>query len=188
MDLETAGKLIGFGVAVWPTIRYVVRPTHRFIRRVSDGLNHVENMATWLGPNGGKSLGDQIRRGVSLAETTSVRMDYLCDRDDAAIFECRPDGANVRINETFTTQFGYSPDDMLGQRWVRMVHPHDRDRVMTEWQHAIDDQRLFESSYRVYTRAGVELRVRAIAEPRFVPGTAQLHRWMGRIVIERAEA
>ncbi|MEO8481078.1 MAG: PAS domain-containing protein, partial [Acidobacteriota bacterium] len=138
-------------------------------------------------PNGGSSLYDKITSTELRTLTIAARTDWLCDQLDRPNFECAADGANVRINASFTTQFGYSPAEMLGQRWVRMIHDDDRERVMNEWAHAIDDRRMFESSYRAKTRAGVVMRVRVIAEPQPHPTTGAILRWLGRIEIVKSE-
>ncbi len=171
----------GLVLSAFPANKYIVQPIRLGISKVALAIDRVEEVSKLLGKNGGESLGDMIRSTDSRTQLGWSRMDYLCDQLDRPVFECAPDGSNVRINSAFTNHFGYSPAEMLAQKWVRMIHIDDRDRVMTEWAHAISDGRIFECIYRCTTRGGVIVRVRAIAEPCFHITTGKLIRWMGRI-------
>ena len=186
----------GEAIAAWLTVagvvlavgrRYVWRPCYRGVVKVRTALQQVETMHTALGPNGGKSLGDNIRAIDARTQVTDARIDLLLDLQDALIFECAPTGENVRINESFTRMFGYSPAEMLGKRWIRILHPDDRERFMEEWAHAIDDKRVFRSQARYVTRAGVVVEVEVIAEPHPHALTGDILRWRGRVVPLAAE-
>ena len=184
-DLDLSMKWLAMTAGVWPGFRFVVRPTiakvremRAFVRRIDGALGHVDAMATWLGPNGGHSLGDLIRH-------SSVRLDWLIDQYKRPVFEFGPDGSNVRINDEFTSQFGYGAVDMLGQRWKNFIHHDDREHVMREWAHALRDQRLFEHAFRAVTRGGVVIQVRVVIEPQVHGTTGVILRWIG--FIERVQ-
>jgi PAS domain S-box-containing protein len=185
--LASLAVIGGFVASVWAFSKKPWLLARAWVKKAEDTIAKVDVMSKALGPNGGASLYDKITATEERSQLTGVRTDWLCDQLDRPSFECAPDGANVRINSSFTNQFGYSAAEMLGQRWVRMVLGDDRDRVMTEWTHAIDDQRMFESTYRAITRAGVAMRVRVVAEPQPHPQTGKVIRWLGRIEIVKSE-
>ncbi len=188
-DVIAAIASIGVAVgAVWALFKKPWVAVRAWLKKTDDGLTQVYVMSQALGPNGGSSLYDKITSTEQRSQVTGARVDWLCDQLDRPNYECAPDGANVRINASFTTQFGYSPSEMLGQRWVRLIHPTDRERVMAEWEHAIGDKRMFESQFRAQTRHGVTLHVRAVAEPQPHPTTGVILRWLGRIEIVKSEA
>lgn len=180
LSMEQVSTLVGIAVAAWPVAKYVVKPISRSIR-------NIDEMSKLLGSNGGESLGDKIRQTALISKESRVRVDWLCDQLDRPVFECSPTGLNVRINDRFTDKFGYSPDEMLGQRWIRMVHPEDQDSVRAGWQRAIAETRMFDMTYRCVTRQGFVLRVRVVTEPNFDALTGDLVRWMGRIEIAGKE-
>src|SRR5690349_16007346 len=72
-----------------------------------------------LSDNGGTSLKDIVR-------TTSARLDSLFDQIEQPLFECAPNGDNVRINSAFTKVFGWMPEQMLAKRWIQILHDDDR--------------------------------------------------------------
>lgn len=190
MTAETMWLVMSIGGGLWAGVvaffRYVVRPCRRAIGKGRTLVAQVEQMHTSLGTNGGSTLADVIRQTHGLAQVSDARLDLYLDLVDRPLFECSADGANVRINDAFTKAFGYSPAEMLGQRWIRILHPDDRDDYIDEWREAIRDMRAFQTTARYISRAGVVLEVHVVIEPR-ISTTPPLNviRWLGRVEVLR---
>lgn len=183
------GVLATAALAVWSVTKKPWVAVRAWLKKTDDAIAKVSVMSAALGPNGGSSLYDKITATEARSQISGVRIDWLFDQFDRPIFEFAPDGTNVRINAAFANQFGYAPADMLGQKWVGMIHPEDRERVMTEWEHALADQRMFESQYRAVTRnRALTMVVRVIAEPQPHPKTGEILRWLGRVEIVKTGA
>lgn len=50
------------------------------------------------------------------------------------------------------------------ERWLSLIHPDDVDRVLAEWQQAVDGQGLFESEFRIVHPDGAVRHIRGQAE------------------------
>lgn len=86
------------------------------------------------------------------------------------------------ISPQIEAVLGYAPEEWLADPglWVKLLHPDDQDRVLTEVQGSRPDSHgvLFRSEYRIFTRKGAVLWLRdeAIAvrndqgEPEFLQG------------------
>ncbi len=188
MTPETLWTWMSIGAGGFAAVRYVAMPCRRGLKRITGAMTSVDQLVTqvgqvhqFLGPNGGKSLGDLIRKIDGRTQVSDARIDLLTDLLDRPVFECAPTGENVRVNEAFTKVFGWSPADMFGQRWVRILHPDDRQGYMEEWARAVKDMRAFSFRARYLTRSGVELHVQIFCEPNFDEATRQVLRWLGRV-------
>jgi PAS domain S-box-containing protein len=181
--IAAVAPALGASLAAWRFfIRpRIVKPAHAFAKRLVATLDKVDEMSVSFGANGGKSLADMIRSTHRDTAITGIRVSWLLDQTDRPMFEQAPDGRNLRINSKFTDAFGYGAVEMLGQQWIRLIHEADRPGFMREWDHALEDVRLFEATVRVVTRSRATQQARIILEPRLHEVTGELLRWLGRI-------
>ena len=190
MTAEAVVTWMSIAGGAFAAFRWVYRPCRdsvRVVRREYAQLQHrmrkVDEMHEALGENGGKSLGDIVRKTYGMTQVTDARIDLVTDLLDRALFEAGPDGKNVRVNDAFTRAFGWTASEMQGQRWVRILHPDDRERYQEEWDAAVLEMRAFRTRARYLTRGDVVLHVEVFAEPRFDETTRQVIRWLGRVEV-----
>lgn len=83
---------------------------------------------------------------------------------------------------------GQSPEQIRNQGWAAAIHPEDRERVLAEWSACFQEDRAFETTYRLRYADGVHRRVLVRGTPvRRESGKAV--EWLGVIQeIWRAEA
>jgi PAS domain S-box-containing protein len=163
-------------------------------RAVSTAMTQVDTMAKALGPNGGASLADEIRKqGVEQTKQgiaqirTAVAVDALCDVIEKSIFQTDAQGHWLRVNRTFAAVFGYTPMDVMGMGWVACIHHEDRDGFLQEWKFAIADRRPFRRAVRMVTRAGTTHAVIVHANPTL--GNPDIHLgWFGTVEMVSARA
>jgi PAS domain S-box-containing protein len=61
----------------------------------------------------------------------------LASHAPVGIFQTGPNGDNVFVNDSWTAMAGLTPDEAHGAGWTNAVHPDDRERVMSNWQSAV---------------------------------------------------
>jgi PAS domain S-box-containing protein len=49
---------------------------------------------------------------------------------------------------------GQTPEEYLGNGWLDVIHPEDRDRVERAWRECVGNGKIFDNRYRVRTRGG----------------------------------
>jgi PAS domain S-box-containing protein len=76
------------------------------------------------------------------------RFRRLATRAPVGIFETDSRGDCLFVNERWCELAGLSPNEAVGQGWVRALHPDDRERVFAEWYDAARTNQEFESEYR----------------------------------------
>jgi PAS domain S-box-containing protein len=171
-----AAGAVGWGVTRG---RHRYRQARAFFDRVNGGLAKVDVMATALGPNGGASLADAIRRLERNAKRAEARAAAVTYASGQAIWEADETGAFLVVNRAFEQLTGADSYDVAGRQWIGLLHPDCRDRVVREWLHAVADQRRF-ATEAVLDVAGVTRRVEFQAEPmRTVDG--EVIGWLGRV-------
>lgn len=146
--------------AVYAAWRYVLRPRvyepihalHLRIETALDSIAHVEpivkEMSRNIGPNGGKSLIDNVRQ-------LSARMNLLVDDLPWPTFEASGTGHNTRVNHMFERTFGYSASDLAGNGWKVLLHPDDAHEYFEAWAMSVADIRSFTYPF---PNSGGELR------------------------------
>jgi PAS domain S-box-containing protein len=173
-------SLIGLGMRLW---KRVVKPSVRFVRRVNTALVTVEAISKNLGPNGGKSLYDKIESYGHSQRLSEARLSAVIDVVvDYAQFEADSNGHFTRVNTAFERLIETSTADMVGNGWINVILPQDREHFVKDWQHAVRDCRAFHSSGRFVTQRGlVTFVARCKAEP-VLDSTGKVIGWMGAVV------
>jgi len=105
----------------------------------------IENELT---PHGGSSLRDAITRveQMTIGTRAHVRLQYQMNLTPT--FEIAADGKVTWINRAYVEEFGLGLDDISGNKWLSQIHPDDRERVMREYNHIIEDKRQGNIKYR----------------------------------------
>jgi PAS domain S-box-containing protein len=65
----------------------------------------------------------------------------LAQISPAAIFRADVQGACTYANQRCAESAGRPVADLLGEGWLRVMHPEDRDRVLAEWRHDMSERR-----------------------------------------------
>ena len=191
--LLTAGALAAAISAIGALVLAIYVTAKKPWTVVKRVIKQVDTMNTALGPNGGSSLADeirkqgkeQIRQGVAL-HTTAATVAAISDLIEKPVFQTDDKGHWLRVNRQFGLTFGYPVSDMLGLGWVSLIDETDRDLFMRDWDYAIRDRRAFRRQVRVVTRDGVPLVVTIVANPTIGSpevGLMGLIGWLGVIDI-----
>ncbi|RYD48105.1 MAG: PAS domain S-box protein, partial [Verrucomicrobiaceae bacterium] len=66
------------------------------------------------------------------------RFRILTDNAPVGIFLCSADGQSLFVNRAWSIMAGMSSETALGSGWTAALHPEDRQRVIKDWDHAVD--------------------------------------------------
>jgi PAS domain S-box-containing protein len=70
------------------------------------------------------------------------------------VWTSRPSGINEFSNKRFYEFCGVDPADDNGRMWETMIHPDDRERVVTLWKKALQDGTVYNTEYRLPSKTG----------------------------------
>lgn len=147
--LWVCGVVIALGGAVavvWPVSLRVVRLGRALSnngRRVVAAVSIVERE---LQPNGGGSLRDMVQRIDWRVGAADAWNRALVEHHGLPVWEADASGEWMWCSRGLCLMFGAGTDRLYGMGWVSLISPDDRDRVVTEWRHAIADRRDFRVS------------------------------------------
>src|SRR5262249_53180881 len=108
---------------------------------------------------------DRQQELIDQAERLAQRLATIFDHSPIGIFETDPAGRCAFVNRRWTEITGVSLADTEQLGWMTGVHTDDRERVESEWLHAIERDRQLALECR-WVRPGGELRwvaARAVA-------------------------
>jgi PAS domain S-box-containing protein len=83
---------------------------------------------------------------MTIGTRAHVRLQY--QMNPTPTFEIATDGKVVWVNRAYIEEYGLGIDDISGNKWLSTIHPDDRERVMREYNHIIEDKRQGSIQYR----------------------------------------
>jgi len=111
-----------------------------------------------------------------LAETalreSEARFRTMANSAPSPVWVTRPEGGIEFVNEAFAEFFGLGPSDLMGEVWVSMLHPDDRERIveLSLRERATGEPYEFEAQFR--NGDGEYRWVHARCRPRSAPDGA----------------
>lgn len=144
------GALASFGAFlkwIWPLLRQGYRNImeHSKIQGQLHQLDKkIENLLVETKPNGGSSLRDSLSRIEHNVELQNERLRAMLVDSDEMCFEANAEGHVIWVNRTILRKVGRTPIEVLGQGWVNIIAPVNRDKVVDKWLEAIEHEREFD--------------------------------------------
>jgi len=123
-------------------------------------------------------------RAQALQESEQ-RYRFLADSVPVMVWTARPDGSVDFVNHRWRDYFRAPDDEIEGDAWIAVVHPEDRERVMTHWRRCLADQTPYALEYRLRRHDGVHRWHLCVAHPETVDGV--LRAWVGGVVDVHAQ-
>lgn len=155
----------------WAAVR-LLRTARTVHATWHDQCARLARIDTSLGPNGGKSVVDRLQRiedgqHSAAAEIAWMRARIDADQRTAAdpILELDATGHVTVVNRACEALIDRGAGDVIGRGLIGVVHPEDRDRVVREWLHAVEDHRWSEIALRLLRRDGTAISARMYSEP-----------------------
>jgi PAS domain S-box-containing protein len=110
-----------------------------------------------------------------------LHLERLAQRAPVGLGRANAQGLLVYVNDQWSEITGLSLDQAIGTKWTAAVHPDDRDRILKAWQQAVDEDRGFDTEFRVRRPDGEVRWVVGHARPA-EPGHAKACGWVGALV------
>lgn len=162
---ESIATLSGAAAALYHFVLREAGSVRRFFVRAIETMDKVETISKALGPNGGSSLADSIRRQEGLLRLTSARVTAVQDASARPSFEADLRGELIAANTAMVELLGRQTVDLLGKGFLSAVIDADRDKFEHEWFRAVTDARTFDMTIRCEVDGGSIAKVRIIARP-----------------------
>lgn len=137
-----------------------IKPVLAALEQYHTLCDKVDTIFDEMTPNGGTSIKDRIERmdtGLSLVQ--EIQQAMAADTE-AVLFRTDPNGDCVWVNRTYTRTVGRDLSEILGHGWQNAIAQVDRERVVTEWYKAVEENREFILDYNFETPEGEKTLVR----------------------------
>ena len=125
-----------------------------FLTRAEPIRNSAGAILRWFGTN--TDVTEQRETAEALARS-EARFRTISDALPGMLFVTDPVGSNIYVNEGFRSYTGRSMEELLGDRWIDVLHPDDRERAHEIWKGAVKAQNIYMAEYR-FRRADGEYR------------------------------
>lgn len=127
-----------------------------------DSLSQVSKYE--LGRNGGGSTKDIVVKTYNICREFQERDEVNFYLDSQPKFECDANGYTVKLNKKLISLLGVSEEEALGYGWVARLIESDRQRVLREWQEAVQTNSEFSSVYTFINKTtGARTKVKGVA-------------------------
>lgn len=172
--VEYVAKSVGFwGVilgAIVAFVKKIVIPVWKFFKEYHDhkallikGNENIDAILKELRPNGGSSLKDQISRIENNIELLDIKVASVALATNVGYWKSDSRGHVVEVGRSLCIILGRTESEIIGNNWINIVHPEDRDRVKEEWDSSVADSRNFELVYRMVKSDGSIQKVKGVA-------------------------
>jgi PAS domain S-box-containing protein len=104
----------------------------------------------------GKIIGaSTIARNITYEKSARERLQaseelfrLLTTHAPVGIFLTNANGDCEFVNKKWTEFAGISADEAMGQGWIQVLHPEDKERIFKEWYKSAKEKRPFKATYR----------------------------------------
>lgn len=119
------------------------------------------------------TIGFEVTRQVIIRkqiEESEQRFRTMAEGTDVLIAVRNEDGKATYFNKTWTDLTGRMPDELLEYGWLTLVHPDDREKMISSSNAAFKERRPHSSEFRILARDGDYRWLLSQVQPRFQPG------------------
>jgi PAS domain S-box-containing protein len=182
-----AGDPVPFGAhdagAIAVAVCIVIKAAYFYGRNLGAAHKAIQSQVRQL-PNGpmlaplmtpvreaNETMAALVQAGRHLSERTASlrfseeRFRGLVEDAPVGIFRTGGDGRYSYVNARWTAIVGSTPDQLLGDAWLDLVHPDDRGQVLNGWRDALAAQAPFMQEYRCVAPDGRTIWVQCHAVP-----------------------
>ena len=110
-------------------------------------------------PNSGETIRDALNRIETNVDLNGERFRARMLDTEEMLFEADPEGNVIWVNRTLARMTRRMPGEILGNGWINMLHPEDRDAIRHAWHEAIREEVELETELRIISTEGEILPV-----------------------------
>ena len=151
---KIAGWVTGFGIIAEATRRWIIRPIKKlklewktYVDKIDHLTQKIDVIDAEFRPNHGTTLRDGIDRMYRKILFLDQQTKVLLTDDSRAIFISDAKGSCIWMNRAYTAFTGRAAEQLLGFGWKNAIEEAARDRVIQEWESAIEEHREFHMKY-----------------------------------------
>ncbi len=82
------------------------------------------------------------------------RLRELADSMPQLVWAADEAGALTYVNRQLAEQIGLPLEQVVGDAWVQVLHPEDRNKALPYWRHCVETGERFQTEYRLRTSSG----------------------------------
>lgn len=94
------------------------------------------------------------RRAEEVIRRKEQRYRSLVEASAQVVWVAAPGGGVIDDAPEWRAITGQTPDDYAVGGWLSVVHPEDRPRIEAVWRECVEENRVFETNYRIRTKSG----------------------------------
>ncbi|MEO3827824.1 SpoIIE family protein phosphatase [Actinomadura sp. B10D3] len=94
------------------------------------------------------------RRAEEVIRRKEQRYRSLVEASAQVVWVADPGGGVIDDAPEWRAITGQTPDDYAVGGWLSVVHPEDRPRIEAVWRECVEENRVFETNYRIRTKSG----------------------------------
>jgi PAS domain S-box-containing protein len=136
-----------------------------------------------LGGGQAESIGfvldlSEQKRAEDSAREREQRFSVLAESLPQLVWAASPDGDRIYTNQRYTAYTGLDTEQVLGAKWLELLHEDDVERTRELWQRAVDSGEPYLNEYRIRRHDGVyrSFLVRAVPVRN---DAGEIERWLG---------
>jgi len=93
---------------------------------------------------------EQARANVQESE---ARYRFLANAIPVQVWTATPDGTLDYVSDLTAEYFAKSPEDVIGEQWLGMLHPEDVSSTVERWSHSVATGEPYETEFRLWSAA-----------------------------------
>jgi PAS domain S-box-containing protein len=86
---------------------------------------------------------------ITARKRAETEIQALIDTIPQFVWTGRPNGSHDSFNQRWRDYTGQSTEEAQGKGWLQCIYPEDRQRVLSEWQCAVQTGRVYETEARL---------------------------------------
>jgi len=122
-----------------------------FLTRINPAFDEHGTVVKWFGVNTDISL--QVEAEEARAKSEN-RFRILADLMPQMVWSSRPDGHHDYFNARWYEFLRVPIGSTDGRAWIDALHPDDKDRVWSQWEHALKTGESYSTEYRLRHHSG----------------------------------
>ena len=149
-------------------------------------LQSCEIIKKELTPNGGNSIHDKLGKVTNMIASILSMQEHFMYRDrgfyslmDIPVFETDNSGSCVYANRAYCDLTHLTESQVYGAGWINAIASDERDFVMNQWQHAVEQKRDFKQEYNYSNKDG-KIPVVCHATP-VMNNKKEILGWLGKV-------
>lgn len=151
----TVGSVGAIVAGAWTLWRKALKPMFDIISSRYRNLNAIPQIqdslkliSEQLVPNGGTSLRDAVDRLEANQVLMASKQRVMLETSRITMMTVNAAGMVTDVSEPLCEMLDRSREDLLGNNWISVVHPEDREDLQNEWDSAVDCHRNIDAHFR----------------------------------------